>query len=92
MSKDEVIEALWQEADGQKIESLFHTTLSYLKRSFSEVGISNLIRTDNKKYIMDSSRFRSDTEALQGLYEKWKKGMRLSVSESDLCRRIYEGD
>lgn len=94
LSKDEVIEALWQEADGQKIESLFHTTLSYLKRSFSEVGISNLIRTDNKKYIMDSSRFRSDTEALQGLYEKWKKGIFSRGLEGDYqyLNQIYAGE
>lgn len=94
LTKEEVIEALWQEADGQRIESLFHTTLSYLKRSFNEFGIPNLIHMDNKKYIMDSDRFHSDTEVLQTIYNKWKDGIFSKKLEAEFQKlnQVYTGE
>lgn len=94
LTKEEVIEALWQDADGQRIESLFHTTLSYLKRSFNEFGIPNLIHMDNKKYIMDFNRFHSDTEVLENIYNKWKDGIFTKELEAEFQRlnQVYTGE
>ena len=46
------MDVLWQEGNEQRREALFHTTLSYLKRTFSIIGVSDLIRMDNKRYTM----------------------------------------
>lgn len=75
ISKDEIMEALWQDGNGQRLETLFHTTLSYLKRTFSEIGISDLIQMDNKRYTMKQYCLESDVQRLKQMYGKWKRGM-----------------
>lgn len=94
VSKEEIMDALWQEGSGQRLESLFHTTLSYLKRAFSEIGISDLIQMDNKRYTMNKHWFSSDTQKLKQLYGSWKQGMdTIDVErESRELLSLYQGD
>ncbi len=94
VSKERIMDVLWEEGDEQRREALFHTTLSYLKRGFSIIGISDLIQMDNKRYTMKRHCFHSDTQGLKRLHEVWKKDM----GEMDVERefgelsRIYRGD
>lgn len=94
VSKEEIMDALWQEGAGQRMESLFHTTLSYLKRAFSEIGIPDLIQMDNKRYTMNKQWFRSDNQRLKHMYENWKNGMEAVDVEQGVQEllSIYRGD
>ncbi|MDE7299014.1 MAG: hypothetical protein K2N94_09345 [Lachnospiraceae bacterium] len=91
--KEKIMDALWQEGNEQGREALFHTTLSYLKRAFSAIGISDLIRTDNKRYTMNRQHFHSDTQSLKQLYERWKGAKELDVErEFRELNRLYRGE
>ena len=94
VSKERVMDALWQEGNGQRLESLYHTTLSYLKRTFSIIGITDLIQMDNKRYTMNRQCFHSDTQKLMQLHETWKNGMEGADIEREFgeLNRIYQGD
>lgn len=94
LTKDEIIDVLWQEGDGQKLEALFHTTISYLKRTFSEIGISNLIQVESKRYRLQEQKFHSDNQKLRQLYENWKLGNQELDIEKDFCllNQIYQGE
>lgn len=94
VSKEKVMDALWQEGSGQRLESLYHTTLSYLKRTFSIVGITDLIQMDNKRYTMNRQCFHSDTQGLIQLYETWKNGMEEMDVEQEFkeLNQIYQGE
>lgn len=94
ISKEEIMDVLWQEGNGQNLESLFHTTLSYLKRAFAEIGISNLIQTENKKYVMTTRYFSSDVQKLLKLRDTWEKELEsLDIEQAFLeLNQIYQGD
>ncbi|MCM1495500.1 MAG: hypothetical protein NC089_06840 [Bacteroides sp.] len=94
VSKDEIMDALWQEEGGQRLESLFHTTLSYLKRAFSEIGIPDLIQMKNKRYTMNKHWFHSDTQRLKQMYGGWKTSMEAVDVEQGVRELlpIYQGD
>lgn len=94
ISKEEIMDALWQEGAGQRLESLFHTTLSYLKRAFSEIGIPDLIQMDNKRYTMNKQWFHSDNQRLKQVYENWKNSMEAVDVEQGIQEllSIYRGD
>lgn len=94
ISKEEIMDALWQEGAGQRLESLFHTTLSYLKRAFSEIGIPDLIQMDNKRYTMNKQWFHSDTQRLKQIYKNWKNSMEAVDVEQGVQEllSVYRGD
>lgn len=94
ISKEEIMDVLWQEGNGQNLESLFHTTLSYLKRAFAEAGISNLIQMKNKKYVMNTQCFTSDVQKLLHLRDVWKiEAESLDLEQAFLeLTEIYQGD
>lgn len=94
ISKEEIMDALWQEGTGQRLESLFHTTLSYLKRAFSEIGIPELIQMDNKRYTMNKHWFHSDNQRLKQMHENWKNSMEAVDVEQGIQElfSIYRGD
>lgn len=94
LSKEEIMDALWQEGGGQNLESLFHTTLSYLKRAFSEIGISDMIQVENKKYVMSNHYFTADVQKFVKLYDMWKDNrekLEIEQAFTELVQ-IYQGD
>lgn len=94
ISRDEIMDALWQDGNGQRLETLFHTTLSYLKRTFAEIGVSDLIQMDNKRYTMKQYCLESDVQRLKQMYGNWKKGMEEVNVEQGFGELldIYQGD
>lgn len=94
ISKEEIIEALWQDGNGQKLEALFHTTLSYLKKIFMEMGMPELIQTENKRYRMQCQNFYSDSQKLQQLYMDWNQDSKEIDVEKGffLLNQLYQGE
>ena len=94
LGKEEMIEALWQDADGQNVEALFHTTLSYLKKACTEYGIPDIIQVVNKKYVMQQGYMISDISQLHGMYEQWKNNLFADEIEQNFqdLNHIYKGE
>ena len=94
VSKERIMDVLWQEGNEQRREALFHTTLSYLKRTFSIIGVSDLIRMDNKRYTMKRQCFHSDTQSLKRLHESLKNREEELDVEKEFreLSRLYRGE
>lgn len=62
--KENIIEDLWPHIEYDKAEHLFYTTMSYLKKNLTEIGLKNIIKKNNKKYFICDNCFNSDYKNL----------------------------
>jgi two-component SAPR family response regulator len=70
ISKDTIISVLWPDMPLDKAAILFHTTVSYLRKSFTEHNLSDLLQSKSSGYLLDNENIESDYELLMDIYQK----------------------
>jgi two-component SAPR family response regulator len=60
MEKDVLMEYLWPEGDAQKSSALLDTTVSYLRKTLTNVGCGHAFVVQNKRYRLEMKAVRSD--------------------------------
>lgn len=90
--RDVLMERLWPEKPVEKAVVLFHTTVSYMRRSLAEGGAERLLLVKERSYALDMGQIESDME----LFLKWhgsiKEGRREEwENPEELLRLYFEG-
>lgn len=89
-TRDEIIEDLWNDMDAERATNNFYTTTYYLRKAFSEKGISDIMLYKNSGYYLNKEKLQSDldnfTAALGKLYQD-----KLSIEELEGLSEFYKG-
>lgn len=70
VSKDNIIGVLWPDMPLDKAAILFHTTLSYLRKSMGELNLAELLQSRSNGYLLDVGMIGTDYELLTDIYRK----------------------
>jgi two-component SAPR family response regulator len=70
ISKDNIISVLWPDMPLDKAAILFHTTISYLRKSLAEQGLNDLLQSKSNGYLLDNENIESDYDQLTDIYQK----------------------
>lgn len=90
--REVIIEALWPEISLDTSNSLFHTTLSYVRKAFIKKGISDIIITKNKTYGINMEKIKSDCAIFLRLYKAINKKQFTILEGKENILKIYRGD
>lgn len=60
ISKAIIIETLWPEAEPEKAANNFRVTCTYLRNTFADKGITNILLRDRNCYMLNMARLRCD--------------------------------
>ncbi len=90
--RDVLMERLWPEKPAEKAVVLFHTTVSYMRRSLAEGGAEKLLLVKERSYALDMGQIESDME----LFLKWQGSIKEGRREEwenpeELLRLYFEG-
>jgi len=70
VQKDKVIDALWPEVPYDKACILFHTTLSYLRKTLTENELADLLQGRKGGYRIQTGHMDTDYNELMDIYRK----------------------
>lgn len=92
VSRDQVIEAIWDDLAPEKAVTHFHTTMYYVRKALSNIGIKGLIHQDKGFYQINADKIYCD-------YYEFERLSRIStpMSEENVpalknCVRMYRGE
>lgn len=93
IERDIITERLWPEKPPEKAVILFHTTVSYLRKTLTENGLPNLLLSKNQTYAIDMEYIASDMDVLKR-WHGYLKGDSIPEGENpeellELCYRGY---
>lgn len=92
VDREVITEALWPESFYSNAKSIFHTTLSYLRKALSVGGYQDIIILKNKKYYIDMSMVHVDNRDFLKVFddiinEKWEE-----IDRSQDLLTMYTGE
>lgn len=60
VSRDKIIDSLWEDLDAERAVAHFHTTMHYIRKNLSNSGIEGLIQHDKGFYKVDIDKIDCD--------------------------------
>lgn len=90
-TKEMIIEALWPELPPGTSSTIFHTTLSYIRKGLSQDSMQEVILTKNRGYGLDMSRIKSDCRIFLNICENVKKHNFALFEGKENILKIYRG-
>lgn len=91
VEKEQIIEELWPDTPQKKGTALFHTTLSYVRKTFLKYGYSELIECMNKKYYMNMKLVKSELEEFIEIIMQMDENIEKHIQRKDRLLEIYRG-
>lgn len=61
MPREILIDTLWPEADPESAANNFRVTCTYLRNTFAEIGLKEVLLRDRDNYMLDLGKFRCDS-------------------------------
>lgn len=89
--RDVILETLWGNDDYQKARIKLHTTLSYLRKAFSDIGFPNIISTTNVSYFLNLSQYHCDAKELNEFVEAAVQINEQSITKAEEIFFSYKG-
>lgn len=90
-SKEMIIEELWPEIPPGTSSTIFHTTLSYIRKALSQDSIQDVIITKNRGYGLDMSKIKSDFRIFLNICGNIKKHNFALLDGKENILGIYRG-
>jgi two-component SAPR family response regulator len=90
VSKDALINILWPDMPLDKANTLFHTTLSYVRKSLAEQNLSDLIQSKISGYQIDFDSIDSDYNRLLEAYQKIQAGRFEDIGRAVRLVELYK--
>lgn len=86
-ARDILMERLWPEKPAEKAVGLFHTTVSYLRKTLTENELADVLLSKNQSYAVDMEYITSDL----GVLRRWYDGLRDGrMPEGENPRQLLE--
>jgi two-component system, LytTR family, response regulator len=73
VSRNEIIDNLWEDLFPEKAVTYFHTTMYYVRKALSNLGIEGLIQHNNGFYKVDIDKIRCD-------YYEFERLLKITIS------------
>lgn len=90
ISKDIMISVLWPDTPLDKAVTLFHTTLSYLRKSLTEYNFGDILQNKGNGYALDIDSVETDYALLMNIYEKVQAEHFDEIDELEKLMDIYK--
>lgn len=91
IDKDILMERLWPGASMKKASTLFHTTVSYLRKALTQAGTPEILTVKNGSYAVDMNRIASDIDYLVRLKKNLDKDNKKNIENITEILEIYHG-
>ena len=92
VSRDEIIDRLWPEYDGDKAVAHFNTTLYYVRKAMLQNGIQVSIEHSRGCYRLDATPLDCDYHRLLSLMAAPKAINDITIADYEEAAALYTGD
>jgi two-component system LytT family response regulator len=92
VSRDKIIDSLWEDFEGDRAVVHFNTTLHNMKKALFSMGIRLPIVYDRGNYRLVTEDVESDYYTFCALVENNKTIDPISISECELAAALYKGE
>ena len=92
VSRDEIIDRLWPEYDGDKAVDHFNTTLYYVRKALLQNGIQAAIEYSRGWYRLDATALDCDYHRLFSLMAAPKVINDITIADYEATVALYTGD
>lgn len=92
IDKRGLIFRLWPEMPEKRSSTLFNTTMSYLRKTLSGAGGTEVLRVKDKQYAFDMSLIESDCENLEQQVQLVRENRLSGSEEIQSFLDLYKGD
>ena len=92
VSRNEIIDCLWEEYDGDRALIYFNTTLHYIKKALFGHGVTVTIEHDRGSYRFDTSGLSCDYFRFQEFVIKHREVNQGNISECEEIASLYNGE
>jgi len=89
MPKYSLLDALFPDSDDEKSNKLFYVSCSYLRSTFSKLGVSNILIRDNDSYRLNTDILDCDYINLMNASDKLES---LSITELEKLSKYCTGE
>ncbi|MED3804244.1 response regulator [Lysinibacillus xylanilyticus] len=90
--RDTIIDSLWVDTEFKKARVQLHTTVSYLRTTFSALGYSEVIQYANGCYILQLEDFQCDAHDLEHILNANMETAKIDVEKAEALIQSYQGE
>lgn len=92
VNKEQISDSLWENIPYNNKSTLFHTTLSYVRKALMQFGFKEIIICEDKKYLLDFRYIESDSIDFENICGKLNDmNLKTAINKLEIYKGNYMG-